>query len=275
MKAIYTLIILLIPFIGFTQQVDIFTINNDIFKIHYSSKFQQPLNITYDVPRIHPEKIVDSSANTSEQFKDYITQSDKRTSNNEDYKNNIYDKAHLAPKSHFYSKSEKFKLINDYSNIVLMHKDLNNSIWKKLENEVKKLSKMYDVTVTIEMIFSNQDTTKGGATIPSDFIYSYEYNDLTKSEVVEEVEKVVETVYFYEVDYGSDEEFEESGFASAKLRVSDSTVVTSYPKNLIIKPSIITKSYIIPNTKPTKKKISDYELYIGQLEFKEIKPINK
>ena len=56
---------------------------------------------------------------------------------------------------------------------------------------------MYDVTVTIEMIFSNQDTTKGGATIPSDFIYSYEYNDFTKTEMEEEI---VDTVYFYDVE---------------------------------------------------------------------------
>ena len=255
MKAIYTLFILLIPFFGLTQQTDIFTVYNDIYKIHYSSKFQQPLKITYDVPRIHTNYIVDISGNNIEQFNDYIYQSDKRTSNNEDYKNNIYDKAHLAPKSHFYSKSEKFKIINDYLNIVLMHKDLNNSIWRKLENEVKKLSDKFDVTVTIEIVFSKEDTTKGGATIPSDFIYSYEYNDFTKTEMEEEI---VDTVYFYDVEYGYDME---SGVGSAKLFISDSTNVV-YTKNLKFKPKKITKKYIIPNTKPTRKKISDYEIII-------------
>ena len=91
MKVIYTIFILLIPFFGLTQQTDIFTVYNDIYKIHYSSKFQQPLKITYDVPRIHTNYIVDISGNNIEPFNDYIYQSDKRTSNNEDYKNNIYD----------------------------------------------------------------------------------------------------------------------------------------------------------------------------------------
>jgi len=136
-----------------------------------------------------------------------------------------------------------------------MHKDLNNSICRKLENEVKKLSDIFDITVTIEIVFSKEDTTKGGATIPSDFIYSYEYIDFTKTEMEEEI---VDTVYFYDVEYGYDMK---SGVSSAKLFISDSTNVT-YTKNLKFKPKKITRKYIITNTKPTRKKISDYEIII-------------
>ena len=181
----------------------------------------------------------------------------------------IYDKAHLAPKSHFYSKSEKFKIINDYANIVLMHKDLNNSVWRKLENEVKKLSEKYDINVNIEMIFSNKDTTKGGATIPSDFRYTYEYKDwsiIEKRKVKEDV-----TIYDYETNYSYDLK---SNTYSAELYKSDSTII-SVVKATILEPKTITKTYLIPNTKPTKKKISDYELFTVQLELKEIKIINK
>ena len=53
----------------------------------------------------------------------------------------------------------------------------------------------------------------------------------------------------------------ESGVGSAKLFISDSTNVV-YTKNLKFKPKKITKKYIIPNTKPTRKKISDYEIII-------------
>ena len=89
MKVFYTILIILIPFVALTQQTDIFTIYNDIYIIDYSSKFEQPLKITYDVPSIHHSIIVDALGNTKEPFNDYIYQSDKRTSNNEDYKNNI------------------------------------------------------------------------------------------------------------------------------------------------------------------------------------------
>ena len=44
---------------------------------------------------------------------------------------------------------------------------------------------------------------------------------------------------------------------------------------MILEPKTITKIYLIPNTKPTMKKISDYEFLIGQPEIKEIKLINK
>ena len=265
MKTLHALLFLMIPFVGLTQQTDIFTVYNDIYIVDYSSKFQQPIKITYDVPRIHPDIIVDVYGNIKEPFNDYIYQSDKRTSNNEDYKNNIYDKAHLAPKSHFYSKSEKFKIINDYANIVLMHKDMNNSVWKMLENEVKKLSEKYDINVKIEMIFSKQDTTKGGATIPSAFRYTYEYKDWNTIENREVKEDV--TIYDYETNYSYDLK---SNTYTAKLYKSDSTEI-SVTKAMILEPKTITKIYLIPNTKPKKKKISDYELFIGQLEYKEIK----
>ena len=146
-----------------------------------------------------------------------------------------------------------------------MHKDLNNSVWRELENEVKKLSKIYDINVTIEMIFSNQDTTKGGATIPSDFRYTYEYKDWSIIEKTIVTDDVI--IYDYETIYSYDLK---SNSSSYKLHKSDSSII-SIVDSYIYEPKTITKTYLIPNTKPTKKKISDYEMMTAHFNAKIIK----
>ena len=57
-----------------------------------------------------------------------------------------------------------------------MHKDLNQGVWKTLENRERKLSENYSVNVEVTLLFSNtSNTVDAGATIPSAFRKKIEY----------------------------------------------------------------------------------------------------
>jgi len=145
------------------SQTKIWEITTDIFSVKYSEPLQQPLMVTY---------IVDCPyGDASRSGLDFYKHTDVYTSDNDDYKDNPYDKGHLAPAAAFNCDRETLKKTFSYLNCALQHEGLNRGPWKELERFERNLAKIYDeVSVKIEVIFEGTDTVAGGATIPTCFV---------------------------------------------------------------------------------------------------------
>ena len=160
-------------------------VKNDVYEVLYSETLQQPINISYEYPRynLYPDPVElkytlvvnkvgypDSSKKTNEwQVPTNIVSSDK-----DDY-SLPYHRGHIVPAASFkYAEHQRF--IYSYLNCAIMHKDLNQGVWKTLENRERKLSEDYSVKVTVTLLFSGKsNTVDAGATIPSSFKKIIEY----------------------------------------------------------------------------------------------------
>jgi len=162
-------------------------VKNDVYEVLYSETLQQPINISYEYPmyNLYPDPVElkytlvvnkvqypDSSKNTNEwQVTTNIVSSDK-----DDY-SLPYHRGHIVPAASFkYAEHQRF--IYSYLNCAIMHKDLNQGVWKTLENRERKLSEDYSVKVTVTLLFSGKsNTVDAGATIPSSFKKIIEYRE--------------------------------------------------------------------------------------------------
>lgn len=162
MKNLLTLVVcILFTYIGFGQKTK--TIETDIFKIVYSEKYQQPLSVEYEVQC--------PNGNASRKGMNFYRVDSVITSNNADYKNNVWDKGHMAPAAHFSDSEENLRLTFSYLNSALQHEKLNRGAWRFLEAHVRKLSEGADIHVTNFIIFSpSSEQLSTGATVPDGFI---------------------------------------------------------------------------------------------------------
>lgn len=135
-------------------------IETDIFTVQYDQEKEQPVWVEYIVqcPR----------GDASRQGMDFYINNEIHTSDNDDYKNNIWDKGHLAPAASFNCDKETLYKTFTYLNSALQHQGLNRGVWKELEGFERDLANFYEVKVRVEVYFSNQKVP-GGATIPSSF----------------------------------------------------------------------------------------------------------
>src|SRR6056300_1448734 len=138
------------------------TIKTDIFEVEYSEELEQPLKLTYTVGC--------PLGDASRSGLDFHKEDGYLTSDNEDYKDNPYDKGHLAPAAAFNCDRETIKSTFSYLNCALQHEGLNRGPWKELEAAERTLAIFYDVNVTIDVIFDeNPKRVPGGAAIPKAF----------------------------------------------------------------------------------------------------------
>jgi len=140
------------------------TIETDIFKVVYVEKYQQPLLIWYNVKC--PFGDADRAGLDFYEVEGIIT------SNDDDYKDNVWDKGHLAPAADFNCDRETLKKTFSYLNCVLQHKGLNRGPWKELERFERDLAKVYfpeKVKVKIEVLFQEENWLPTGALVPSGF----------------------------------------------------------------------------------------------------------
>lgn len=171
------LLILLLSSVNFTclsQTLrDSVLVDKDIFKIVYSEKLEQPLRVSY--------KVLCQKGQASRQGMDFYIEKEYKTSDDKDYKNNIYDKGHCAPASNFRCNKETLYKTFTYLNCTLQNKYLNRGIWRLLEIHEKKLANKYSVDVEIKIIFSpNSVRLTSGATIPDAFLKIIKYNGITE-----------------------------------------------------------------------------------------------
>ena len=94
------------------------------------------------------------------------------TSDNNDYKGNVWDKGHMAPAAAFNCSRETIKKTFSYLNCALQHEGLNRGPWKELERFERNLAKVYAfVTVTIVLDFEDtpDNWLPSGALVPIGF----------------------------------------------------------------------------------------------------------
>ncbi len=149
------------------------TIKTDIFEVEYSEELEQPLKLTYTVGC--------PLGDASRSGLDFHKEDGYLTSDNEDYKDNPYDKGHLAPAAAFNCDRETIKKTFSYLNCALQHQGLNRGPWKELERFERNLAKIYpEVTVVIIVNFEETpERVPGGAAIPTSFVKEITFGERT------------------------------------------------------------------------------------------------
>lgn len=137
---------------------------NEVFKVLYSESFEQPLKLEYVVDCWDGEH--------SRAGMNFYKVEGIHTSDNADYRNNEWDKGHLAPAAAFKCDEEELFMTFSYLNCALQHEGLNRGPWKDLEAYERELAERYGkVKVIIDLEFANfcENRLETGAVVPSAF----------------------------------------------------------------------------------------------------------
>ena len=172
------LIGLLLPFLLLVGSHTLFgqelkTIKTEIFEVEYSEELEQPIKLTYIVQC--------PMGDASRSGLDFRKIEGYHTSDNEDYKDNVWDKGHLAPAAAFNCDREMVKATFSYLNCALQHEGLNRGPWKELERFERDLAKIYpEVSVLIIVNFDETpERVPGGAAIPTSFTKEITFGERT------------------------------------------------------------------------------------------------
>lgn len=162
-KIIYLLTLIGI-FISFNFTLPNVEIKNQTYHIIYSQTLEQPIQITYKVKcNAFSDKYFSRNGLT------FYKEAKIKTSDDQDYLNNEWDKGHMAPAAAFNCDSLDLKRTFSYVNCALQHRDLNRGPWKELEAYEKELAINNDVTIVIYIDFSQSSKLPTGTTIPTGF----------------------------------------------------------------------------------------------------------
>jgi len=145
-----------------TKLRDSVKVTNDVFSVIYSEKLEQPIWLKY--------RSTNRPTNVNRGSMDFYGEKLIKTSDNEDYKNNIYDKGHIAPAATFSDNMENLKQTFSYLNSALQDQYLNRGEWRLLEEQERKLDYLEALTFVLKVFFDK--TSKKlltGATVPSYF----------------------------------------------------------------------------------------------------------
>jgi len=169
-KYINIITLILITLSGYSQ-----VYKTEIFTVEYDQKLEQPLWVEYVV------KCPNGKA--SRQGMDFWKPKGINTSDNDDYKNNIYDKGHLAPAAAFSCDKETLLKTFSYINSALQHEGLNRGQWSKLESFERAAANFFnvDVEVRVDVLFEGElIVLPTGATVPSGFRKSITIGNKTR-----------------------------------------------------------------------------------------------
>ena len=157
------LLLLILPISSFSQKLrDAVKVKTPIYEVVYSEKLEQPTWIQYMVQC--------PDGNASRAGMDFYTNDSIKTSDNEDYIKNLYDKGHLAPAADFNCTKELLHQTFSYLNCALQNQYLNRGVWRMLEEYERELAKTEQVTVTITLVFDKKSIKlPSGATVPNGF----------------------------------------------------------------------------------------------------------
>jgi endonuclease G len=145
-----------------TKLRDSVKVTNNVFSVIYSEKLEQPIWLKY--------RSTNRPTNVNRGSMDFYGEKLIKTSDNEDYKNNIYDKGHIAPAATFSDNMENLKQTFSYLNSALQDQYLNRGEWRLLEEQERKWDDLESLTVIVKVFFD--ETSKKlptGSTVPSYF----------------------------------------------------------------------------------------------------------
>ena len=150
-------------------------IENNVFKISYNEVKEQPNWIEYTVKDF--VKVADRGN------MDFYLINNIKTSDNNDYYNNPWDKGHMAPAGSFTDSWSNLAKTFSFVNCALQLDNLNRGEWRELEEEVRRLAKLEGpIKVRIELKFSvNSEVLSTGATVPDGFYKFLNFSDGSKT----------------------------------------------------------------------------------------------
>lgn len=123
-------LLLLLPTVIFAQREEV-NINAGIYTVTYSEVLEQPLLVEY--------KVLCPNGNASRKGMNFYKNDSVLTSDNADYKSNVWDKGHMAPAADFNCTKEMLKQTFSYLNCALQHQDLNRGLWRLLRHTKENL----------------------------------------------------------------------------------------------------------------------------------------
>lgn len=158
MKKIVLLIsFLIVSFLSFGQDV---RVKNNVFEVLYSQDLEQPLVIKY--------RSTNRPTNVNRGHMNFYTEKGIKTSDDLDYKANVYDKGHGAPAATFSDNMENLKQTFSYLNSIMQDQYLNRGEWRLLEEQERKWDDTENLTVLIKNFFDTPvKRVPTGAAIPS------------------------------------------------------------------------------------------------------------
>ncbi|MBL6591265.1 MAG: DNA/RNA non-specific endonuclease [Flavobacteriaceae bacterium] len=161
------------PVIEIGQRDDLI-IENDVFKISYNELKEQPNWIEYTVRDF--VKVADRGN------MDFYLVKNIKTSDDNDYYNNKWDKGHMAPAGSFTDSWSNLAKTFSFVNCALQVDNLNRGEWRELEEEVRSIARTNGpVKVRIELKFSNySQVLETGATVPDGFYKFLTFSDNSK-----------------------------------------------------------------------------------------------
>ena len=110
-------------------------VENDVFIVSYNETLEQPNWVEYEVRNI--------VKNFDRRGMNFYEPKDVYTSDNNDYKSNVWDKGHMAPAAAFTDTKEKLKMTFSYLNCSLQFDKLNQGVWEALEAQERVWAKKY------------------------------------------------------------------------------------------------------------------------------------
>ena len=144
----------------FAQKRDSVLIENTVFTAMYSEVLEQPIWIKY--------RSVNRPTNVNRGHMGFYKESNVHTSDDADYKANVYDKGHGAPAATFSDNMDNLKQTFSYLNSIMQDQYLNRGEWRLLEEQERNWDDTESLTVIIKTFFDNPiKRVPTGAAIPS------------------------------------------------------------------------------------------------------------
>lgn len=159
MKKLLILILLLISATVFSQNNVI--VDKKIYTVLYSQFYKNPLTVSYKLYK--PKSNVDRVGS-------FYKEPGMITATDADYKDNVYDKGHMAAAETFSDTDQHMHLTFSYLNCAVQHYKLNRGVWKSLEEHERQWAYTDSLEVVNTVIFNQPlHQLKSGAYIPDYF----------------------------------------------------------------------------------------------------------
>lgn len=134
-------------------------VKTSVFTVVYSEILEQPLWIKY--------RSTNRPTNVNRGHMNFYKETNVHTSDDEDYKANVYDKGHGAPAATFSDNMENLKQTFSYLNSIMQDQYLNRGEWRLLEEQERKWDDQEPLTVIIKTFFDKPiKRVPTGAAIP-------------------------------------------------------------------------------------------------------------
>jgi len=120
-------------------------VENNVFKVWYNEKLEQPTKLIYRSTN-RPKNVDRGSMN-------FYQEKGIHTSDNDDYYKNVWDKGHLAPAATFSDSKENLKQTFSYLNCALQNQYLNRGEWRFLEEKEREWDDTQNLTIVVNLVF--------------------------------------------------------------------------------------------------------------------------